>query len=241
MLCFPSEEEMGDLTNRGDPFVSICNLFLLGNESSIATKLQHAGYEVSEASVAQIWVRADGPKTSCDNNVGDTGFNSHAPSSELSRVHLPSDVKARMKQLCSEICPRNTDGVMLGERAPAGGTKRPAWCTAHILKVLHTEFEASKLNGAELKIDKHIARSVLTMKRLKNMSEEAWQRMSEADRLKQRSLLEEFEYEAENWRRGPYGSLWNYGNLRMQPTNTKIDEYHQRQVKKASKPDKPKR
>lgn len=118
MLCFPSEEETGDLTNMGDPFLSICNICLPGNGSSIATTLEDVGYEISEGSVAQMWVRANGPKrSSCDNNVGDTGFNTAVPYSQLSRVHLPDDNKARMKQLCNEICPRNADGVMLGERA----------------------------------------------------------------------------------------------------------------------------
>ena len=28
LLCFPPKDEMGDLTNRGDSFTTICNLFL---------------------------------------------------------------------------------------------------------------------------------------------------------------------------------------------------------------------
>jgi len=134
MLCFPSEEQTGDVTNRGDPFKSICNLFLPDNVSSIETKLQDVGYEISEGSVAQIWVRVGGFKrSSCDNNVGDTGFNTDSPSSQLSRMQFLANVKVRMKQLCNEMCPRNSDGVMLGERAQKGDIKRPAWCTAHII------------------------------------------------------------------------------------------------------------
>jgi hypothetical protein len=134
MLCFPFEEETGDLTNRGDPFLSICNIFLPGNGSTIATTLEDAGYEISEGSVAQIWVRVGGFKrSSCDNNVGDTGFNTDSPSSQLSRMQFLANVKVRMKQLCNEMCPRNSDGVMLGERAQKGDIKRPAWCTAHII------------------------------------------------------------------------------------------------------------
>jgi hypothetical protein len=99
LLCFPSEEQTGDVTNRGDPFISICNLFLPRNVSSIETKLQHVGYKISEGSVAQIWVRADGPQKTDDNNVGDTGFYTHASSSQMSRAHIPFDVKAIMKEL----------------------------------------------------------------------------------------------------------------------------------------------
>ena len=84
-----------------------------------------------------------------------------------------------------------------------------------------------------------MAKSVRMFKRLKNISEEACERISEAYRIKQRALLEEFELEAENWRRGPYGTLWNNNNLRKQPTDKEIDECHQRQVQTVSKPEKP--
>lgn len=43
-----------------------------------------------------------------------------------------------------------------------------------------------------------MARSVLMFKRLKNISEETWESISEANRLKQRTLLEEFELEAKS-------------------------------------------
>jgi len=57
---------------------------------------------------------------------------------------------------------------------------------------LHTEFDASKLKGAEFKIGKHTVRSIVNFKRLKSISEEAWDKISEAEQLKQRALLEEF-------------------------------------------------
>jgi len=92
LLCFPSEEQTGDETNGGDPFISICNLFLPSNVSSIKTKLHDASYEISEGSAAQIWVRGHGPPKTDDINVGDTGFNTHAPFSQMPRAHLPCDV-----------------------------------------------------------------------------------------------------------------------------------------------------
>ena len=245
LLCFPFEEEMGDLTNRGDPFTSICNLFLESCESSIATQLHDDGYEITEGSVAKIWVRVDGPKSTSCNIVGETGFDtnapsSDAPSSQLSRVHLPFDVKARMKELCNEICPRNADGFLLAERAKAGDIKRPAWCIPLISTVLHTEFDASKLKGVEFKIAKHIARCGRVFKRLKDILEEAWERMSEGERLRQRAMLEDLELGAEIWRRGPYGILWISSNLRRQPTKAEIEECIMRHPQTASIPEKPK-
>ncbi len=53
--------------------------------------------------------------------------------------------------------------------------------------------------------------------------------MSGVDRLKKGALLEEFELQAENWSRGPYGAIWNEGNLRRQPTDREIAKFHQRQ------------
>ena len=96
--------------------------------------------------------------------------------------------------------------------------------------VLHIEFNASKLKGAESKLIASLDRNVLLFKRLKNISEEAWESIGEANRLKHRTLLDEFEFKSHNWRRGPYGTLWNGGNLRMRPTDKEIDEGHQRQV-----------
>jgi hypothetical protein len=52
LLCFPSEDEMGDLTNRGDPFTPICNLFLQRSESQIAIHLHDVCYEITKGSVA---------------------------------------------------------------------------------------------------------------------------------------------------------------------------------------------
>jgi len=78
-----------------------------------------------------------------------------------------------MKELCNEICPKNGEGVLLAKRAKAGEIKRPAWCIPLISSVFHTEFDASKLKGAEFKIVKHIARCGRVFKRLKDISEEA--------------------------------------------------------------------
>ncbi len=144
-----------------------------------------------------------------------------------------------MKELCNEICPRNADGFMLAERAKARDIKRPAWCIPLISSVLQNEFDASKLNGAEFKIVKHINRCGRVFKRLKDISEEAWERMTEGERLRQRAMLEDLEHGAETWRRGPYGKFWIGSNLRRQPTKVEIDECIQPHPQTVSIPKKP--
>ena len=228
LLCFPSKEEACNLTFRGDPFPSICSILVSGSGASISATLTNAGYYISEASVAQIWIRADGLPKSCSDSIGNsfaqTGSFTDDRSTKVSRQHLPADVKARMKSLCNDICPRNEDGIMLPEKGP-GNIKRPAWCIHAIMNILNAEFDELKLKGAYEKALAYMARSALQFKRLKNLTTEEWERMREQDKVKQRTLLSEYELAADEWKRGPYGAIWDGGKLRRQPTDKEIDDY----------------
>ena len=241
MLCFPTKEEVGDQTNRGDPFTAICDIFIPGAGSEIMSTLLNTGYTVSESGVAQLWIRVDGvPTATAPPSVdGQTGFPPDEHTSQGSREHLPADVKARMKMLCNDICPRTEEGVMLSDRAPPG-SRRPTWCIAEIMNILTAEFDASKLKGVREKAMKYMSKSSLHFKRLLHTSVEAWERMGEAERLKKKALLREFESFAEQWRLGPYGFYWDGGKLKRQPTRQELEAFHERRVQNVSKATHPK-
>ncbi len=109
MLCFPTKDEAEDGTNRGDPFTTISVIFLPFQSSQIVSTLVNCGYSTSEGgSVAQLCVRTDPShiKSLGASNVDETGFPPDEPSSKVSRAHLPSDIKARLKSVCNDVCPR---------------------------------------------------------------------------------------------------------------------------------------
>ena len=97
--------------------------------------------------------------------------------------------------------------------------------------------DASKLKGAESKIITSMANLCSCLSAFRSSRRRLGKALAnEANRPKQRAFLEEFELKAENWRRGPCGTLWNGNNLRGQPTDKEIDECHQGQVQTVSKP-----
>ena len=127
---------------------------------------------------------------------------------------------------------------MLSERAQSS-LKRPAWCIAHIMKILEREFDAKKLKGAREKAQKYMAKSALTFKRLRNISVDAWEAMGEAERLKKSDLVKEFELSAEQWRIGPYGSIWEGGKIKRMPTATELTDFKERRVLGGTIPSQP--
>ena len=237
MLCFPTKEEAMDTTNRGDPFTAVCKIFTPGAGADIMSVLMKTGYSVSESGTAQLWVRAEG-NNSCplSNSVnGETGFPSEEPSTQMSREHLPAEVKARMKSLCNEICPRSGDGVMLTERSQTG-VKRPAWCLDEVMRILGEEFDESLLKNARLRARKYMANCSTTFKRLRSYSPEVWATMGESEREKSTLLLQEFEMSAKVWRLGAYGFIWEGGKLRRRPTAKELTDFQTRMCLKQTKP-----
>jgi hypothetical protein len=57
-----------------------------------------------------------------------------------------------MNELCNEVCPRDVDDVMHGDKSVCG-EKRPAWCIAKIMHKLEAEVDESNLKGAQEKSD----------------------------------------------------------------------------------------
>jgi hypothetical protein len=171
--------------------------------------LLNTDYTVSESgTVAHLWIRVDGVSTANAflSDIDQTGFPPDEPPSQGSRQHLPPDVKARMKLVCNDICPRSKEGYMLSSRAlPC--SRRPTWCIEEIMNITSTEFDASKLKGVREKALKYMAKGSLNFKRLQQTSVEAWDRMGEGKRLQKRVLLRDFETFAEQWRLDPYGFI----------------------------------
>jgi hypothetical protein len=124
---------------------------------------------------------------------------------------------------------------MLLHKAHASA-KRPAWCIEHIMKVLHSEFDSTKLTAARDVAMSYMARTAHTVKRLKNLPDEAWEKMGESARIHQRQKLREFELAAEAWRQGPYGAIWDGGKIKRQPTEKELGDFEMRQPVKATKP-----
>jgi hypothetical protein len=201
MLCFPTKDEAKDESNRGDPFTSICAIFLPYQSAQILSTLVNCGYSTSEGgSVAQLWVRTDPShiKSLGTSNVDQTRFPPDQPS-KVSRAHLPSDIKARLKSACNDVCPRDKNGIMLAARAQ-GGVKRPAWCISEIMGILGDEFGESNVKDAREKALNYMSRSAIKLKRLQSISEEAWEKMPEEERLAKEDLLKNFQMSAEQWR-----------------------------------------
>ncbi len=86
------------------------------------------------------------------------------------------------------------------------------------MNIMTVEFAATKLKSVREKALKYMAKSSLHFKRLLQTPVEAWERMGEAERLKKRALLRDFESFAKQWRLGPYGFIWDGGKLKRQPT-----------------------
>ena len=104
------------------------------------------------------------------------------------------------------------------------------------MKILRTEFDESKLQGAQEKAVIYMSRSALLFKRLRNISEDSWGRMGEAERVRKRTLLDDFDAEAEGWRRGPYGAIWDGGTVTRQPKEHELTDFTHRQQLKDPKP-----
>jgi len=71
-----------------------------------------------------------------------------------------------MKEVSKEVCPRDDDGVMLGDMSVCG-EKRPAWCIA---KMMH-EFDESDLKGVQDKATSFITKNALLRKRLRSLTD----------------------------------------------------------------------
>lgn len=60
LLCFPSKEEAGDITNRGDPFSAICSLLTPGTGADTMSALANIGVEaVSKLSISFVITFSD--------------------------------------------------------------------------------------------------------------------------------------------------------------------------------------
>ncbi len=188
LLCFPTKDEAGDITNRGDPFTAICGIFSPWEGMQIKSAMMSSGYSISEDGKAQLWIRAE-KKTDhlmSTSAIGETDFPPEgAPSAHTSREHLTPEVKARMKSVCNDICPRSGDGVMLPKRGHSA-LKRPAWCLDEIMNILGEEFDENQLKGARDKALKYMSKCNRMFKSLKSISPEAWEAMGEVEREKKK-------------------------------------------------------
>jgi hypothetical protein len=242
VLCFPTKDEAGDITNKGDPFTTICGIFSPWEGLQIKSAMLINGYSVSEDGKAQLWIRAE---RNTDHRVstsviGHTDFpTKEEPCAKTSREHLPPEVKARMKSLCNDICPRSGDGIMLPKRGHLS-LKRSAWCLDEIINILGEEFYESQLKGARDKALKYMSHCIRMFKRLKNVSAEAWEAMGEVERERKSAVLHEFESSANHWRLGAYGSIWEGGRLRRKPTGKELSDFKNRVSYVESKPVEPK-
>ena len=242
MLCFPTKDEAGDITNRGDPFTTICGILSPWEGLQIKSAMLSNGYSVSEDGKAQLWIHAERNTNhrASTSAIGQTDFpTEEEPSAQTSREHLPPEAKARMKSLCNDICPRSGDGVMLPERGHLS-LKCPAWCLDEIMNILGEEFDESQLKGARDKALKYMSHCIRMFKCLKNVSAEAWEAMGEVEREKKQAVLHEFESSANHWRVGAYGSIWEGGRLRRKPTGKELSDFKNRVSHVESKPVEPK-
>ena len=227
LLCFPSKEEMAEISNKGAPFSALCNIMNLGCVPSLSSMLRGAGYEISAESVAIAWVRADKAqgKTS-GGSCANPALDAQTCSSEGSRHHLSPKVRYRMVMLCNEVCPRDADNIMLVDRS-LGDERRPSWCIAKIMHDLEREFDVSELRGVKEKVITYISRTAGLFKRLQNITEEEWSSMSQSSRDKKRKVMNDLEDAAETWRRGPYGHFWIKEGMKRQPTTDEINIHRQ--------------
>jgi hypothetical protein len=86
-----------------------------------------------------------------------------------------------------------------------------------------------------------MSRSAIKLKRLQSISEEAWEKMSEEERLTKEDLLKNFQKSAEQWRLGPYGYLWEGVKIKRPPTKKELMKFKERAATKLSESDGPKR
>ncbi len=59
LLCFPTREKIPEVTSKGAPLLIVCDIMKLGCEPSLSALLRVASYDISEESVAMVWVRAE--------------------------------------------------------------------------------------------------------------------------------------------------------------------------------------
>jgi hypothetical protein len=236
LLCFPAKGDISEIKNKGAPFSVVCNILKLGCVPSLSVLLRGAGYNISDESVAMVWVRAD------PTNEKTLGGSCSVPiltrdtcSSEGSRHYLSGKVRSRMAMLCNEVCPRDEAGIMLVDRS-LGADRRPPWCIAKIMHELGRDFEVSELRGVQDKIVTYISRNAALFRRLQNMTEEEWLSMSEDSRDKKRRMLVDFEDAAERWKHSPYGYFWLHEGMRRQPTQDEIELCAQRKMVEESAP-----
>ena len=231
LLCFPTEEDSKNIENQGAPLSSVCETFKLGCVPSISAMLLSAGFLISEDLIADVWIRCEPPRNLPLHNLTVSSISPVLPneacSSGASRNHLPPRVRRRMKELCNEVCPRDGEGVMLGERS-VSGEKRPAWCIEKIVHDLEEEFDEKHLNDIRERATSFIARNALLSKRVNNLTDRDWANMNASDKMKMEAIKLENELCYERWKKGPYGCCWLTQGLRRQPTAEELNVIFQR-------------
>ena len=233
LLCFPTEEEANDIGNLGAPFSSVCDIFKLGLVPSVSRILLSAGFVITEQMTGVVWIRCDpSKKIGTKNSIVVSSSLPDPPneecSSEGARHHLNPMVRHRMKALCEEVCPRDLDGHMLGDRTVCGES-RPPWCLAKIMHDLRQEFDEKDLMSVETKAIRFMSTNARVYKRLKNLTEQDWANMRLADRKRQEALKTEMERSSESWKNSPYGLCWQTQGMRRQPTNEELLVLSERQ------------
>ena len=93
---------------------------------------------------------------------------------------------------------------------------------------MNEEFDENQLKGAREKARKYMRKSAFAFKRLRSYSDEDWESMGEFELEKNKTLLQDFERTANEWRLGAYGFVWDGGKLRRKPTLKELTENKQR-------------
>ncbi len=102
----------------------VCDIFKLGYVPSVSRILLSVGFVITEQLIGVVWIRCDPSKKIGIKNSIVSSFLPDPPNEECSseggQRHLNPMVRHRMKALCEEVCPRDLEGYMLGEKVYVG-------------------------------------------------------------------------------------------------------------------------
>jgi hypothetical protein len=221
LICFPTKEKAQDLCNMGAPFTAFCAAFNPDRGGCNASMFTGAGYVCSSEGVLEVFARSECLTQPPEPPTRISGSGQHESTSTMSRHHMSKEVKNSMKDLCSKLCPRDENGMMLSERGK-GCLKRPAWVLENVMSSLREEYDPSQLERVRVYASKFMSRTALSFTRLLNLSKQDPLFATSVGTDDKRRLLSQYKEEAALWRQGPYGVLWTEEHLRRKPTCQEI-------------------
>ena len=81
-----------------------------------------------------------------------------------------------------------------------------------------------------------MARAPKAYHRLKSLADDDWSVMTTVSKDRSHRFLSEFEQEAEMWRQGPYGALWEQEKNTRRPTAKEVSDITKQLAKNESPP-----